>query len=92
MGHYDFMESLLPHREVETIGQGMKESEATHLFGASFSSIKRYASVAPFIVNLGQGRQMCRDDEGCAPLPDRSLLQRKNLPTVHPDLGIGETA
>ena len=69
----------------------MKESEATYLFGVSFSSFKRYASMAPSIVNRGQGRPRCTDDS-CAPLPDRSLLQRKNLPTVHPDLGIAETA
>ena len=69
----------------------MKESEATYLFGVSFSSFKRYASMAPSIVNRGQGRPRCTDDEGAMLAPDRSL-QRKNLPTVHPDLGIAETA
>jgi hypothetical protein len=29
----------------------MKESEATYLFGVSISSFKRYASMAPSIVN-----------------------------------------
>jgi hypothetical protein len=63
-----------------------------HLFGVSFSSVKRYASIVPSIVNLGQGRLTCTDDEGCAPLPDQSPLQCKNPPMVHLDLGIAETA
>jgi hypothetical protein len=29
----------------------MKESEATYLFGVSISSVNRYASMAPSIVN-----------------------------------------
>jgi hypothetical protein len=29
----------------------MKKSEATYLFGVSLSSVKRYASMAPSIVN-----------------------------------------
>jgi hypothetical protein len=70
----------------------MKQSEATYLFGVGFSSVKRYPRMVPSIVNLGQGQLRCTDDEGCAPLPDQSLLQCKNPPMVHPDLGIAETA
>jgi transposase len=33
------------------VGQGMKKSEATYLFGVSISSLKRYASMARSIVN-----------------------------------------
>jgi hypothetical protein len=44
-------ESLLPNREVETVGQGMKKSEATYPFGVSLCSVKHYASMAPSIVN-----------------------------------------
>jgi hypothetical protein len=40
-------ESLLPNREVETVGQGMKKSEATYPFGVSLCSVKR--------VTLGDG-------------------------------------
>jgi hypothetical protein len=44
-------ESLLPNREVGALGRGMKESEATYLFGVSLSSVKRYARIIPSIVN-----------------------------------------
>src|SRR3712207_4229663 len=44
------------------------------------------------MVNAGQGQPTCRDDEGCALLPDQSPLQCKNLPRVHLDLRIAETA
>jgi hypothetical protein len=44
-------ESLLPNREVETVGQGMKKSEATYPFGVSLCSVKRHASMDPSIVN-----------------------------------------
>src|SRR5215218_6577929 len=66
--------------------------EVAYLFGVSFSSAKRYASMVPSIVNLGQGQPTCTDDEGCAPLPDQSPLQCKTRPMVHLDLRIAETA
>jgi hypothetical protein len=33
------------------VGQGMKRSEAAYLFAVSFFSVKRYASMAPSIIN-----------------------------------------
>src|SRR5215212_6916078 len=71
----------------------MKKSEATYLFGVSISSLKRYVRAwSTYVVSSGQARQTCKDDEGCAPLPDRSLLQCKNQPMGLPDPGIAETA
>src|ERR687898_1431725 len=50
-----------------------EKGEAAHLFGISLSSVKRYARAwSTYVVNLGQGQPTCRDDEGCAPPPDRS--------------------
>jgi hypothetical protein len=40
--------SLLPNRQVETVDQGMKKSEATYLFMVSISSVKRYVRDGPF--------------------------------------------
>src|SRR5215207_10272750 len=70
----------------------MKQSEATYLFGVNISSVKRYASTAPSIVNLEQARLTCRDDEGCAPLPDQSLPKCSNLPMARPRQQFAETA
>jgi hypothetical protein len=55
-----------------------------HLFKVSLSSIKRYATMVPFIVNLGQGRPTCTDDEDCAPPPDQSPLWCKTQPMARP--------
>jgi hypothetical protein len=77
---------------VKAVERGMNQSEGTYLFGVGLSSVSPYARVVPSIVNLRQGRPTYTDDEGCAPLPGRSLLQCKNPPMVHPHLGIAEIA
>jgi transposase len=45
-----FMENLRK-MAVEAVGRQLNRSEAAYLFGVSFSSVKRYASMAPSIVN-----------------------------------------
>jgi hypothetical protein len=37
-------------------GTKNEKGEAAYLLGVSSSSVKRYARMVPFIVNLGQGR------------------------------------
>jgi hypothetical protein len=52
---------------------------------SGLSSIKRYARMVPFIVNLGQGQPTSRDEGRCASLPGPTpSLQCKNPPMAHP--------
>src|SRR5918995_4492047 len=83
--------SLLHDIQVEARTRDKKE-RGQRLFGLSLFSVSPYARVVPSTVNSWQVRLTCRDDEGCAPLPDQSLPQCKNPPMVHPVLRIGETA
>src|ERR671910_3655238 len=70
-----------------------EKGEAAHLFGISLSSVKRYARAwSTYVVNLGQGQPTCRDDEGCAPPPDRSPPKCNNPPMARPRQQIAETA
>jgi hypothetical protein len=87
-----FMTRFVLHDiQVEARARDKKE-RGQRLFGLSLFSVSPYAREVPSTVNSGQVRLTCRDDEGCAPLPGRSLPQCKNLPMVHPDPGIAETA
>jgi hypothetical protein len=87
-----FMTRFVLHDiQVEARARDKKE-RGQRLFGLSLFSVSPYAREVPSTVNSGQVRLTCRDDEGCAPLPGRSLPQCKNPPMVHPDLGIAETA
>jgi hypothetical protein len=85
-------ESLLPNRQVGAMGRMNEKGEAPYLFGVSFFSVKRYSGMASFVVNSGQGQPMCRDDEGCALLPDQSPPKCKNPPMARPGQRIDETA
>jgi hypothetical protein len=76
-----------PENVSRSRGTKGEEDKAAYLFGVSFFH-QALRQDGPFILNTGQGQLTCKDDEGCAPLPDRSLPQCKNLPTVHPHLGI----
>src|SRR5215207_994782 len=46
--------------------------------------------MVPSTVNLGQGQPTCRDDEGCAPPPDRSPPKCNNPPRARPRQQIAE--
>jgi hypothetical protein len=67
-------ESLLPNREVETVSQGMKKSEATYLFGVSLSSVNRYAR-GWSLSSSTKGK-----DNGAESMNVVMLFNRTNLP------------
>jgi hypothetical protein len=83
----------LREKIIEALGRGMGKSEAARTFSVSLSSVKRYARAwSTYVVYLGQGQPTCRDDEGCAPPPDRSPPKCNNPPMARPGQQIAETA
>jgi hypothetical protein len=67
-------ESLLPNRQAETVGRGMRKSEGTYLFRVSLSCVKHFARAWSLPLST-EGK-----DDRRIEMTKVVLLHRTNLP------------